>query len=141
MILSGIIWAWLHGQLHEQHALLSVLGLSSLCSFALAAVSAARGTLSRLIPLFAGSFAAYFDDNTIVPYRQPKLLYKNKMVPYQLPLRLTLRNMAVRLLRNTHENSDSSQRRYRCSTNMDVFTVRCTNTYIHTVRHCLRSTC
>ena len=70
----------------------------------------------------------------------PKLHFKNTMVPYQLSLRLTLRNVAVRLF------SDFSQCGYRYSTNTNVFTLQHTNTYknihayIHTYRHSSRST-
>ena len=56
----------------------------------------------------------------------PPKLYFNIIVPYQLPL--TLKHVAVRLPRNTHEFSDFSQCEYFFSTNTNVFTVQHTNT-------------
>ena len=70
--------------------------------------------------MFAGFFAGHFN-STIVPYTNPpKPHFKNTMVPHQLPLRLTSRNMAS-------ESMEKYTRNFRFFmtwiSNMNVFTV------------------
>ena len=122
-----------------------VLGLPSLCSFAQAAVSTVRRALLAWI--------LHFPFSSIVCGVLPRLLWqhnsailtipevKNMMVPYQLPLRLMLRNVAVR------------RKKYTCifrffTTQISLFNkyelfmydVRI-HTNVHTYRNHLRSIC
>ena len=87
--------------------------LTSLCSFAQAAVSAVWHASSAFDSTFPFLFHCL---------RRP--LRATLTTRYQLPLRLKLRNVAVRLPRVYFPQ-------HGYSTNMNVFTVRHTNTYIH----------
>ena len=82
-------------QLHEQHALLSLLSWAYSACVLFALLFQQRGALSpsfdstflfQAPPLFAESFAGHFE-NTIVPYRRPpKLHFENFPINYPLDL-------------------------------------------------------
>ena len=109
--LSYLLWMWLRETTSAAAravclALPFFLGLLSLCPFS-SGVSAARRAPSCLILcfLFSSVIGRVFRgslwecDGCI--YRLPSKLHsKNTMVPYQLPLRFTLRSW-LRLFRNT----------------------------------------
>ena len=76
-----------------------VLGLPSLCSFAQAAVSTVRRALLAWILRFPFSSVCGVLPRPLWQHNSAILTIpevKNMMVPYQLPLRLMLRNVAVR---------------------------------------------
>ena len=114
-------------QLHEQHALLSLMSWAYSACILFALPFQRRGALSRMIlhfslgpPLFAGSFAGHLE-NKIVPYRRPPTLHF-----------ANFRNIGVRI---TSVFSKFSQRDYRIRMylryDVQIYT------YIHTDTACV----